>query len=329
VFPGLMYRPRAVGSGSGSGCRLGSQTQGDGGGGSRSGSRSARQRNNTWGHAMAAGASGKAAAVAYETSQGTGISPENGRATGSYNTTGSSCIPGNRGAATAAHTNSRTIPPLYRHVTVQDRPAVQLRLPGLYAAEWVADHQMLHAAGRCRCRASFAPVVAAVDEGDLAPDERAVVNEWRRLESLPAVGDGHEVRSRRAAIMGIESGPASERGREDRAAAVSNSQGGPVYASSQMPAPDSGAQTQVPMPSPDPWSTMLDTSPTIPMLSGTTDLFHDDTVDLSAGAPGDTADAATCGFPIGAGPEGVAHSSGFSTCSLSRPMLRRQKSSPF
>lgn len=51
------------------------------------------------------------------------------------------------------------IPPLYREHTAADGSRlVSLRLPSLFAAEWLYDHRQLHRDGRCTCPVNFEPV---------------------------------------------------------------------------------------------------------------------------------------------------------------------------
>ncbi|TLS25020.1 hypothetical protein PpBr36_07624 [Pyricularia pennisetigena] len=49
-------------------------------------------------------------------------------------------------------------PPIFQEVHGPDgQLAIAVRLPSLYAAEWVEDHRKLHQRGECSCRADFTP----------------------------------------------------------------------------------------------------------------------------------------------------------------------------
>ncbi|KAK1834785.1 hypothetical protein QBC39DRAFT_431422 [Podospora conica] len=60
---------------------------------------------------------------------------------------------------------------------------VAVRIPGLYAAEWVADHRALHARGGCKCPLDMAVVgEPAAREDEMGAGEVAVLGGYRGLE---------------------------------------------------------------------------------------------------------------------------------------------------
>lgn len=84
------------------------------------------------------------------------------------------------GTGTAHH-----IPPLFIETTVAggNQQRVAIRLPGLYAAEWLADHRALHGSGGCQCPVQFTPFQPEVGEFDMSAEERAFLEEYRQTES--------------------------------------------------------------------------------------------------------------------------------------------------
>lgn len=61
---------------------------------------------------------------------------------------------------------------------------VAVRLPSLYAAEWVADHRALHLAGGCKCPVDFTMVELAIPNSELTPEELARLREWEEQVNL-------------------------------------------------------------------------------------------------------------------------------------------------
>ncbi|TLD25528.1 hypothetical protein PspLS_05545 [Pyricularia sp. CBS 133598] len=54
--------------------------------------------------------------------------------------------------------DGQTAPPIFQEVHGPDgQLAIAVRLPSLYAAEWVEDHRKLHQRGECSCKADFTP----------------------------------------------------------------------------------------------------------------------------------------------------------------------------
>ncbi|KAI6635559.1 hypothetical protein MCOR14_005706 [Pyricularia oryzae] len=54
--------------------------------------------------------------------------------------------------------DAQTAPPIFQEVPGPDgQLAIAVRLPSLYAAEWVDDHRKLHQRGECSCKADFTP----------------------------------------------------------------------------------------------------------------------------------------------------------------------------
>ncbi|KAK3341732.1 hypothetical protein B0T25DRAFT_617085 [Lasiosphaeria hispida] len=74
------------------------------------------------------------------------------------------------------------VPASYAETTAGGEHRVAVRVPGLYAAEWVADHRARHQAGQCHCAVNFEPFQPAVGEGELTREERALLHHYRELE---------------------------------------------------------------------------------------------------------------------------------------------------
>lgn len=60
---------------------------------------------------------------------------------------------------------------------------VTIRLPGLYGAEWQADHRAVHDAKRCSCPTSFAPFQPQVPDDELTSGDQKSLHQWRELEA--------------------------------------------------------------------------------------------------------------------------------------------------
>ncbi|KAK4105908.1 hypothetical protein N658DRAFT_521015 [Parathielavia hyrcaniae] len=93
--------------------------------------------------------------------------------------------PGNvQQAATSGDDDGQNVPPLFtEEVTPSGEHHVAVRLPGLYAAEWQADHRALHDAGKCPCPISFDSHAPRVPDDELAPPDREKLRRWRELEA--------------------------------------------------------------------------------------------------------------------------------------------------
>ncbi|KAK3396320.1 hypothetical protein B0T20DRAFT_268028 [Sordaria brevicollis] len=89
---------------------------------------------------------------------------------------------GRTGGTGTAHHN---IPPLFTETTVAggNEQRVAIRLPGLYAAEWLADHRALHRSGGCQCPAQFTPFQPEVGEHDMSAEEREFLEKYRQTEN--------------------------------------------------------------------------------------------------------------------------------------------------
>ncbi|CCC08581.1 hypothetical protein SMACR_05825 [Sordaria macrospora] len=87
---------------------------------------------------------------------------------------------GQQGQAGTGGTNHH-IPPIFTETTVAgDQQRVAIRLPGLYAAEWLADHRALHDSGRCQCPVQSTPFQPDVGEYDMSAEEREFLQEYRQ-----------------------------------------------------------------------------------------------------------------------------------------------------
>ncbi len=102
------------------------------------------------------------------------------------------------------------VPALFTEaVTQTGEHRVSVRLPGLYAAEWQADHRALHDAGKCSCPTTFAPFQPQIPDNELTVHDRETLRQWREMEdehekhaaNLRGGGDqGDETMKRIAAI---------------------------------------------------------------------------------------------------------------------------------
>ncbi|KAL2176024.1 uncharacterized protein P884DRAFT_204422 [Thermothelomyces heterothallicus CBS 202.75] len=76
------------------------------------------------------------------------------------------------------------IPALFaENVTSTGDHRVAVRLPGLFAAEWKADHAIMHETGKCHCAATFAPFEPQISDDDLTPYDRETLRQWRQREA--------------------------------------------------------------------------------------------------------------------------------------------------
>ncbi|KAL2161605.1 hypothetical protein VTH06DRAFT_8167 [Thermothelomyces fergusii] len=60
---------------------------------------------------------------------------------------------------------------------------VAVRLPGLFAGEWKADHAILHKAGKCPCAAAFDPFTPQISDEELTTADREILQRWRQREA--------------------------------------------------------------------------------------------------------------------------------------------------
>ncbi|KAK0655684.1 hypothetical protein B0T16DRAFT_499710 [Cercophora newfieldiana] len=97
-------------------------------------------------------------------------------------------------------TGPAVIPQTYSEMTVNGEHRVSIRVPGLYAAEWLADHRALHASGDCQCRANFEPLKPRIDESSLEASERQLLHNYREFENNGDKMSRREVEERVAEI---------------------------------------------------------------------------------------------------------------------------------
>lgn len=77
------------------------------------------------------------------------------------------------------------VPEIYREGTNSDGTRkVDVRIAGLYAAEWLKDHGHLHETGQCHCAATFEPVPDP-EEAELNADERSLLALHRQVMANP------------------------------------------------------------------------------------------------------------------------------------------------
>ncbi|KAK3939666.1 hypothetical protein QBC46DRAFT_436950 [Diplogelasinospora grovesii] len=68
------------------------------------------------------------------------------------------------------------------NTTNDNKRYVAVRIPSLFAAEWLADHAPVHREGRCSCPANFDPFRPEVKEEELTPAERDLLRTYRELD---------------------------------------------------------------------------------------------------------------------------------------------------
>ncbi|KAK0731784.1 hypothetical protein B0H67DRAFT_640131 [Lasiosphaeris hirsuta] len=86
------------------------------------------------------------------------------------------------GGAGVSGAASGAVPAKYAEVVSGGGHHVAVRVPGLYAAEWVGDHCARHRAGQCHCAVNFEPFQPEVGEGELTRHEHALLHDYRELE---------------------------------------------------------------------------------------------------------------------------------------------------
>jgi hypothetical protein len=101
--------------------------------------------------------------------------------------------------------NPSQIPELYQEgVNPDGTRRVSVRLPSLYAAEWVRDHRPLHQDGRCQCPVVFEPVPNELQNQDMTPDEARLLAMHRRIDcDPPQVPPSEEEIARMRAETGV------------------------------------------------------------------------------------------------------------------------------
>ncbi|KAK3694316.1 hypothetical protein B0T22DRAFT_506711 [Podospora appendiculata] len=254
---------------------------------------------------------------------------------------------------------SNTVPALYKETSTGGERHVAIRLPSLYAAEWLGDHRQLHRDGRCQCPADFHTFQPEVDERDLNPEERGFLRGYRELENMNQALDSEKIAQRAVQVgnifapspaLAVAAGP-SAAASQNPAPAHAGDQGGEIdllvhdmnrilTASSSAPPGSLGPDTSSSSSSSAStrWNTQRQT---IPDPLGQYPITHGPGPFLTAAIvptlpvvpePGqDGPEEETlpiCGLPIGAGPEGESHMPSFNNCRLSRPVPRRRNSNP-
>ncbi|KAL2165918.1 hypothetical protein VTG60DRAFT_3609 [Thermothelomyces hinnuleus] len=152
IFPGLLDTPRVIGDASEAGNAIPSTS-------SAASPADAEEDKNNVEEATASKGSGDAA-MSGTTSQG-----------GLEKTTTSF---GSGGRVPALFSES---------VTSTGEHRLAVRLPGLFAAEWKADHAILHKTGKCHCAATFAPFKPQISDDELTPYDRETLRQWRQREA--------------------------------------------------------------------------------------------------------------------------------------------------
>lgn len=86
--------------------------------------------------------------------------------------------------ALIANDKDSQVPAIFTEgVTSSGEHHVVVRLPGLYAAEWHADHAALHEEGKCSCNTDFRPFTPGESEEDMSPQDKETLREWRETDA--------------------------------------------------------------------------------------------------------------------------------------------------
>ncbi|KAM7205490.1 hypothetical protein V8F20_003074 [Naviculisporaceae sp. PSN 640] len=186
-----------------------------------------------------------------------------------------------------------SVPPIISEFTVGDRQAIAVRLPGLYAAEWMTDHREFHAVFPAHCPVETRPVRHISDEDEFTNEERALLEDCRLLAGIDPTFDGFAniIASTAAQVSGIFHGDNA-----DTLAARALHRGQAPLRRGDMDFGGIEAITQE-----LPLETYETTRSDLPVL----------------------------GLPIGAGPEGTSHMQPFGACRLIRPEVKRRRSCEF
>ncbi|KAK0632429.1 hypothetical protein B0T14DRAFT_504214 [Immersiella caudata] len=92
------------------------------------------------------------------------------------------------------------VPQTYTEMKINGEHRVAVRVPGLYAAEWLADHRALHVSGSCDCPAVFTPLRSNIDESALDTSQRQFLQYYRDFEKNGNAMSRQEVEKRVAEI---------------------------------------------------------------------------------------------------------------------------------
>ena len=133
----------------------------------------------------------------------------------------------------AVEKGKASVPAPYTETTREGEHHVSVRISGLYAAEWIADHKKLHETGACKCGISFNPFQPSVQGHDFTPAERDAVQNVRHLENSGADMTPEEIATRVAEItrlfgvfMPIPPAPQAQRGHGSSHRNINNSSNG-------------------------------------------------------------------------------------------------------
>ena len=133
-------------------------------------------------------------------------------------------------------TQGTHIPPIFTETAAGDQQRVAIRLPSLYAAEWLADHRKLHDSGRCQCPVRFTPFTPDVGEYDMTNEEHEFLEEYRQAESRNrAINESEEEIALRMTQINETFGPFNPAAAS--VAASSSSAAKPIPVATEVPTP--------------------------------------------------------------------------------------------
>ncbi|KAM7199335.1 hypothetical protein V8F33_004583 [Rhypophila sp. PSN 637] len=96
-------------------------------------------------------------------------------------------------AAVPAGPSGTSVPPIYSESVVEGERRVAIRLPGLFAAEWLEDHRTLHRTNPSHCRVSTNTVRPLSDTTQMSPEERSLLSQCRAIDGMNPVLQGQKV----------------------------------------------------------------------------------------------------------------------------------------
>ncbi|KAK4217020.1 hypothetical protein QBC37DRAFT_384914 [Rhypophila decipiens] len=86
-----------------------------------------------------------------------------------------------------------SVPPIYSESVVEGQRHVAIRLPGLFAAEWVQDHRALHRTNPSHCRVNTNTVRPLSDTTQMNPEDRSLLSQCRAIDGMNPVLQGQQI----------------------------------------------------------------------------------------------------------------------------------------
>ncbi|KAI4867540.1 hypothetical protein F4820DRAFT_467718 [Hypoxylon rubiginosum] len=218
------------------------------------------------------------------------------------------------GYPTAAFQTATQLAPLFeeRQDSASKKPMVSVRMLSLYGAEWLQDHEPLHADGRCSCQIRFeryeSPPTPVL--GEASPESGLGLTDVNTLAEYNAQYLGHHTS---ADISGpattAEHSSGMALGAED--AAQGEPQQNPLASSIPHVTTNPGHPAR--------WACSPDSGIAATAAATPSAPYADHPVDMQT-AWYEHTEVPLAGLPIGAGPEGDSHMPPFEECELHYPL---------